>query len=167
MTFAKSWLCRVIYWWLWYKITFSYTLDSAGRIEMGLKSFTFIGLSIFGTGHTLATFQLSGKISFWIDEFIIWAIGEAISSATGLRNFTRILSQPLEQSFLNSDIIFFTSVYVVCCITKVRSFYVIFMWSKNKKLIKKNFYFILKLFSFPRYLNFYLNFLVMQKKRLD
>ena len=122
MTFAKSWLCRVIYWWLWYKITFSYTLDSTGRIEMGLKSFTFIGLSIFGTGHTLATFQLSGKASFWIDEFIIWAIGEAISSATGLRNFTRILSQPLEQSFLNSDIMFFTSVYVVCCITKVQSF---------------------------------------------
>ena len=122
MTFAKSWLCRVIYWWLWYKITFSYTLDSTGRIEMGLKSFTFIGLSIFGTGHTLATFQLSGKACFWIDEFIIWAIGEAISSATGLRNFTRILSQPLEQSFLNSDIMFFTSVYVVCCITKVQSF---------------------------------------------
>ena len=57
-----------------------------------------------------------------IDEFIIWTTGEAFSSATGLRNFTGILSKPLEQLFLNSNIILFTSVYVVCCITKVLSF---------------------------------------------
>ena len=80
---------------------------------MGLKSFSFDGLTIFGTGHTI---YLS------IDEFIIWTISEAISSATGLRNFTGILSKPLERSFLNSDIMFLTSVYVVCCITQVLSF---------------------------------------------
>ena len=89
---------------------------------MGLKSFSFIRLPIFGTGHTLATFQLSGKISLSILEFIIWTTGEVISSATGLRNFTGTLSTPQEQSFFNSDIIFFTPVQVVCCITKVLSF---------------------------------------------
>ena len=45
-------------------------MDSTDRIEMGRKSFSFIGLSIFGTGHTIATFQLFGKISLSIDEFI-------------------------------------------------------------------------------------------------
>ena len=89
---------------------------------MGLKSFSFIGLTIFGTGHTIVTFQLSGKISLSIDEFILWTIGDAISSATGLWNFTGILSKPLEQSFLSSDVMFFTWVYVVHCIAKVLSF---------------------------------------------
>ena len=87
---------------------------------MGLKSF-LLSVVYFGTGNTLATFQLSGKISLSIDEFIIWTIGEVISSATGLKNFTGVLSQPLEQLFLNSDIILYTSVYVVCC-TNVQSF---------------------------------------------
>ena len=86
---------------------------------MGLKSFSFIGFSIFGTGHTLATFQLSVKISLSIDEFTIGTIGEASSSAASFRNFTGILSEPMEQSFLNSDIIFFSSVCVACFITKV------------------------------------------------
>ena len=52
-------------------MAFSYTLDSTGRIEKALKSFSFIGLSIFGTGRTLATFQLSGKISLSEDECTI------------------------------------------------------------------------------------------------
>ena len=63
-----------------------------------------MGLSIFGTGHTLAI-QLSRKTSLSIEEFIMCTIGETISSTTGLRNFTGMLSEPLEQSFLNSDII--------------------------------------------------------------
>ena len=58
---------------------------------MGRKSFSFIGLSILGTGQTLATFQLLGNISLSIDELIIFTIGEVISSARGLMNFTGIL----------------------------------------------------------------------------
>ena len=81
---------------------------------MGLKSFSFIVLTIFGTGHTLATFQQSGKISLSIDDFIIWTIGKSISSATDLRNFTGILWKPTEQSLLNSDnynLLYFS----ICC----------------------------------------------------
>ena len=62
---------------------------------MGRKSFSFIGLSILGTGQTLATFQLLGNISLSIDELIIFTIGEVISSAIGLMNFTGILPEPL------------------------------------------------------------------------
>ena len=58
---------------------------------MGRKSFSFIGLSILGTGQTLATFQLLGNISLSIDELIRFTIGEVISSAIGLMNFTGIL----------------------------------------------------------------------------
>ena len=58
---------------------------------MGRKSFSFIGLSILGTGQTLATFQLLGNISLSIDELIIFTIAEVISSARGLMNFTGIL----------------------------------------------------------------------------
>ena len=58
---------------------------------MGRKSFSFIGLSILGTGQTLATFQLLGNISLSIDELIIFTIGEVISSAIGLMNLTGIL----------------------------------------------------------------------------
>ena len=38
---------------------------------MGRKFFSFIGLSILGTGKTLATFQVSGNISLSLDELII------------------------------------------------------------------------------------------------
>ena len=91
---------------------------------MGWKSFSFIGLSILGTGQTLATFQLSGNISLSIDELIIFTdywIGKVIFSATGLMNFTGMLTKPLEQSFLSSDINLFTSVNVVCFITNAPS----------------------------------------------
>ena len=88
---------------------------------MGRKSFSFIGLSILGTGHTPATFQLSGNISLSNDELIIFTIGEVISSATGLINFTGLLSKPLEQSFLSLDINLFTSVNVVCFMVNVPS----------------------------------------------
>ena len=59
---------------------------------MGPKSVSFIGLLILGTGQTLAIFQLSGNISLSIDELIIFTIGGEISSATGLMNFTCMLS---------------------------------------------------------------------------
>ena len=42
---------------------------------------------------TLATFQLSKESSLSVDEFTVWTIGEAISSAPGLRNFTGIYCQ--------------------------------------------------------------------------
>ena len=87
----------------------------------GHKSFSFIGLSIIGTGQTLATFQLLGNISLAIDEFIIFTVGEVISLATGLMNFTGMLSKPLEQSFLSSDINLFASVNVVCFVTNTPS----------------------------------------------
>ena len=64
---------------------------------MGQKSFSFIALLILATGQTLATFLLSGNFSLSIDELIIFTIGELISSATGLTNFTGMLSKPLEQ----------------------------------------------------------------------
>ena len=48
-------------------------------------------------------------------------LGEVISSATGLMNLTGILSKPLEQSFLSSDINLFTSVNVVCFMTNAPS----------------------------------------------
>ena len=82
---------------------------------MGRKSFSFIGLSILGIGQTLAAFQLSGNISLSFDELMIFTIGEVISSATGM------LSKPLEQSFLSSDINLFTSVNVVCFMTNAPS----------------------------------------------
>ena len=88
---------------------------------MGRKSFSFIGLSILGIGQTLAAFQLSENISLSFDELIIFTIGEVISSATGLMNFTGMLSKPLEQSFLSSDINLFTSVNVVCFMTNAPS----------------------------------------------
>ena len=88
---------------------------------MGRKSLLFIGLSILGTGQTLTTFQLSGNISLSTDELIIFTIGEVISSATGLMNFTGMLSKPLEQSFLSSDINLITSVNVVCFMKNVPS----------------------------------------------
>ena len=49
-------------------------------------------LSILGTGKALATFQISGNISLLIDELIIFTLGEVISSAAGLMNFTGMLS---------------------------------------------------------------------------
>ena len=88
---------------------------------MGRTSFSFIGLSILGTEQTLATFQLSGNVSLLIDELIIFTIGEVISSATGLINFTGMLSKSLEQSFLSSDINLFTFVNVVCFMTNAPS----------------------------------------------
>ena len=88
---------------------------------MGRKSISFIGLSILGAGKTLTTFQLSGNISLSIDELIIFTIGEVISSATGLMNFTGMLSKPLEQSFPSSDINLFTSVNAVCFMTNAPS----------------------------------------------
>ena len=94
-------------------MTFSEIFDNTGNIEMSQTSFSFIGLSILGTRQTLATFQLSGNIFLLIDELIIFTIGEVISSETGLMNFTGMLSKPLEQSFLSSDINLFTSVNVV------------------------------------------------------
>ena len=93
-------------------MTFSKILDNTGNIEMGWKSFSFIGLSILGTGQTLATFQLSENISLSIDKLIMFTIGEVIFSATGLMNFTGMSSKPLEQSFLSSHINLFTSVNV-------------------------------------------------------
>ena len=59
---------------------------------MGWKSFSFMELSILGTGKALATFQISGNISLLIDELIIFTLGEVISSAAGLMNFTGMLS---------------------------------------------------------------------------
>ena len=53
---------------------------------MGWKSFSFIGLSMLGTGQALDTFQVPGSISLSIYELIIFTIGEVISSATGLMN---------------------------------------------------------------------------------
>ena len=47
-------------------MTFSQIFDNTGNVEMGRKSFSFIGLSMLGTGQTLATFQLSGNISLSI-----------------------------------------------------------------------------------------------------
>ena len=49
-------------------------------------------LSILGTGKALTTFQISGNIALLIDELIIFTLGEVISSATGLMNFTGMLS---------------------------------------------------------------------------
>ena len=88
---------------------------------MSRKSFSLIGLSNLGEGQILVTFQLSGNVSLSIDELIIFTIGEVISSATGLINFTGMLSKPLELSFLSSDINLFTSVNVVCFITNAPS----------------------------------------------
>ena len=94
-----------------------------------------IGLSILGTGQTLATFQLSGNIPLSIDELIIFTIGEVISSATGLMNFTGKLSKPLERPFLSSDINLLTSVNVVCFMTNAPSDFCLwimvasFIWS--------------------------------------
>ena len=59
---------------------------------MRWKSFSYIGLPVLGTGKTFANFQLAGNISLSIDELIIFTNGEVISSATGLMNFTRMLS---------------------------------------------------------------------------
>ena len=59
---------------------------------MGWKSFSFMELSILGTGKALTTFQISGNIALLIDELIIFTLGEVISSATGLMNFTGMLS---------------------------------------------------------------------------
>ena len=59
---------------------------------MGRKAFSCIGLSILETGQTLATFQLSENISLSIDELVIFTIGEVISSATDLMNFTGMFS---------------------------------------------------------------------------
>ena len=70
----------------------SYIFDNTSNIEMGQKSFSFIGLSILRTGWTPATFQLSGNISLSIDELTLFTIGEVITSATGLMNFTGMLS---------------------------------------------------------------------------
>ena len=88
---------------------------------MGRKSFSFIGLSILGTGKALTTFQQSGNIFLSIDELIIFTNGEVISSATALMNFTGVLSKPLEQSLRSSDINLFTSVNVVCFMTNAPS----------------------------------------------
>ena len=67
------------------------------------------------------TFQLPGNVSLSIHELIIFTIGEVVSSAAGLMNFTGILSKPLEQSFLSSDVNLFISVNVVCFMTNAPS----------------------------------------------
>ena len=67
-------------------------MGKTGKADVGRKSFTVTRLSIFGIGHTCATFQLSGKISLSIELFIMWTIGDVIWSTTGLRNFTGILT---------------------------------------------------------------------------
>ena len=45
----------------WLDITFSYTLDKTGKIDIDWKSFTVTRLSISGIRQMRATFQLSGK----------------------------------------------------------------------------------------------------------
>ena len=91
-----------------FNISLSYTMDKTDKTDIGQKSFTVTGLPIFGIGNTRATFQLSGKM-FLLIEVFMWTIGDVIWSTTGLRNFTRILLWPLEQSFLRFKIIFCTS----------------------------------------------------------
>ena len=49
------------------------------RIDIGLYLVTSIGLSSFGTGHTLATFQDVGKMFLLIQLLIILTTGEVIS----------------------------------------------------------------------------------------
>ena len=53
------------------------------RTNIGLYSVTSLGLSIFGIGHTLATFQAVGKTFLSMQLLIILTIGEVISSTTG------------------------------------------------------------------------------------
>ena len=66
------------------------------------------------------TFQLPGNVSLSIHE-LIFTIGEVVSSVAGLMNFTGILSKPLEQSFLSSDVNLFISENVVCFMTNAPS----------------------------------------------
>ena len=53
------------------------------RTDIGLYLVTSIGLSIFGIGHTLATFQAVGKKFLSMQLLIISTIDEVISSTTG------------------------------------------------------------------------------------
>ena len=56
---------------------------------MGWKSFSFIGLSILATGQTLATSNCQEIFPYpLMNELIIFTIGEVISSANALMNFT-------------------------------------------------------------------------------
>ena len=53
------------------------------RTDIGLYLVTPTGLSIFGIGHTLTTFQAVGKTFLSMLLLIILTIGEVISSTTG------------------------------------------------------------------------------------
>ena len=53
------------------------------RTDICLYLVTSIGLSIFGTGHTLAIFQAVGKTFLSMQLLIILTIVEVISSTTG------------------------------------------------------------------------------------
>ena len=53
------------------------------RTDIGLYLVTSIGLSIFGIGHTLNTFQAVEKTFLSIQLLIILTIGEVISSTSG------------------------------------------------------------------------------------
>ena len=89
---------------------------------MRLIFFTFIGLTIFGTGHTCKFPAIQKK--FFIGRWV-YCMNYWWSYFLGTRFkklYWYILSKPLEQSFLSSDIMFFTLMYVVCCKAKVLSF---------------------------------------------
>ena len=66
-------------------------LDKTDKIDIGRKSLTVTGLSIFGIGHTRATFQLSGKIFLSIEVFIMWTIGDVIWHTTVKKLYKNIV----------------------------------------------------------------------------
>ena len=69
------------------------------RINIGLYLVTSIRLTIFGTGHTLATFQAVGKTFLLMQLLIILTIGGVISSTTGFCIENRDRRHPLNNPF--------------------------------------------------------------------
>ena len=78
----------------------SETLDSTGRIDIGLKCFSAVGKSALGIGLIFAGLHAFVKYDFLIQLLIIAVKGPTTVSVTSLTNLMGIMSGPVEQSDL-------------------------------------------------------------------
>jgi hypothetical protein len=106
-------------------IAFSYTLDGAGRIAIGLKLFASLLSPVLYNGIILLIFNSSGKIPFSKLSFINEAKNGAISDLNCFKSTGEMLSMSSVLELASDFIIFSTSAIVTGSRKKELSFFTI------------------------------------------